>query len=55
MINTITKHSKNPKKNKTKINELTPKDSTIFALLNYSKSLVVMQNQQFGKIVQVCN
>ena len=55
MIKTITKHSKNSKKNKSKINEPEPKESTIFALLNYSKSLVVMHNQQIGKITQVYN
>jgi hypothetical protein len=55
MIKTITKHLKNSKKNKSKINEPGPKESTIFALLNFSKSLVVIQSQQIGKIAQVYN
>jgi hypothetical protein len=55
MIKTITKNNKTSKKIKTKNNYLEPKESTIFALLNYSKSLVVIENTQFGKIVQVCN
>lgn len=55
MIKTITKNTKTSKKIKTKINDLSPKESTIFALLNYSKSLVVLKHQELGNIIQVCN
>ena len=55
MIKTTTRTKPSSKKLKPEKAELEPKASTIELLLNYSKSLIVLKNNQIGKFAQVLN